>query len=166
MKKSVRRKQKPADQRWLRAAIDLARKHMQSGRCGPFGAIVAKGNRIVGVGWNQVVAAGDPTAHAEIVALRAAARALKSFRLNGCVLYSSCEPCPMCLGAAYWARVERVVFGADRYDAQAAGFDDAELFKEYRRGSSQKRLRVRQLLQTEARTVFEEWRKMAGRVMY
>ncbi len=154
------------DRRWLRAAIAVAREHMKTGRCGPFGAVVTKSDRIVGVGWNRVVAAGDPTAHAEIVALRDAARRLGTFRLAGCVLYSSCEPCPMCLGAAYWARVERVVYGADRFDAAAAGFDDAEIYKEYRRGSPRIRLPVRQTLHREARAVLQEWTTLACRVMY
>ncbi|HUL55199.1 MAG TPA: nucleoside deaminase [Opitutaceae bacterium] len=166
MKKRDLRTQEEIDQRWLRAAIRLAREHMKSGRCGPFGAVVTRNNRIVGMGWNRVVATGDPTAHAEIVALRDAAKRLRTFRLTGCVLYSSCEPCPMCLGAAYWARVARVVFGADRFDAQAAGFDDAVMYEEYRRGSAQHRLPVRQVLHGEARAVLKEWQTLAGRVMY
>ena len=166
MKKDRRQRRAAADRRWLRAAISVAREHMKSGRCGPFGAIVTKNNRMVGVGWNRVVAAGDPTAHAEIVALRGAARTLNSFRLSGCVLYSSCEPCPMCLGAAYWARVERVVYGADRFDAAAAGFDDAEIYQEYQRGTARTRLPVRQMLHREARLVLRDWKGLKCRVMY
>jgi tRNA(Arg) A34 adenosine deaminase TadA len=113
----------------LQRAVDLA-VASANGPGGPFGALVARGDDVLAEGHNQVTAAQDPTAHAEVVALRGACRALGTHVLDGCVLFTSCEPCPMCLGAAWWARVERIVFAATRADAAAAGFDDAEIYQE------------------------------------
>src|ERR1700733_13391182 len=118
------------DLEFMQIAIQLAAQHMRAKEGGPFGAVIARGADIVGRGWNQVTSLNDPTAHAEITAIRAAAASAGSFQLRGCVLYSSCEPCPMCLGAAYWARLDRIVFAATRADASAAGFDDAEIYQE------------------------------------
>src|SRR5580658_3218315 len=121
------------DLAFLQMAIHLAAQHMRAKDGGPFGAVIAPGADILARGWNQVTSTNDPTAHAEITAIRAAAAAVGSFQLRGCVLYSSCEPCPMCLGAAYWARLDRIVFAATRVDAAAAGFDDAEIYQEFSR---------------------------------
>ena len=112
----------------LREAIRLARNRMLQGRAGPFGAVVARDGIIVARGWNAVTSSLDPTAHAEVVAIRRGCRKLGTFSLAGCVLYASCEPCPMCLAAAYWARVDRLVYAAGRDDAARAGFDDAFIY--------------------------------------
>ena len=149
----------------LARAIEWALRSVQLGG-GPFGAVVVHENRIVGEGHNRVTLDLDPTAHAEVVALRAAATTLGRFDLHGCVLYSSCEPCPMCLGAAHWSRVDRVVFAADRHDAARAGFDDAELYEELQRELSERRLPLEQRLAEAGRTPFEAWAQHAGRTAY
>ncbi len=120
------------DARFVREAIRVARVRMLQGRGGPFGAVVARNGVIVARGWNAVTSGNDPTAHAEVVAIRRACRALGTFSLAGCVLYASCEPCPMCLAAAYWARVDRLVYAATRDDAARAGFDDASSTTRFR----------------------------------
>jgi len=121
----------PAAADFLAAAVRIALASVESGRGGPFGAVVVREGEIVGRGANEVTSALDPTAHAEIVAIRAACRVQNTFDLSGCVLYASCEPCPMCLGAMYWARLERVVFAATRDDAARVGFDDAHIYREF-----------------------------------
>jgi guanine deaminase len=150
----------------LRRAIALSRERMAAGLGGPFGAVVACGSEVLAEGWNQVTSACDPTAHAEIVALRAAAARRQDFSLAGCVLYSSCEPCPMCLAAAYWARIERVVYAATRADAAAAGFDDAFLYEELAKPPGQRRLPLCQALHDEAAPVFAEWLAKPDREPY
>ena len=150
----------------IQRAIQLAAEHMRAKDGGPFGAIVARGNEIISTGWNQVTSKNDPTAHAEVVAIRAAAARLGTFALQGCVLYTSCEPCPMCLGAAWWARVERIVFAATRVDAAGAGFDDEQLYQELALSPSSRRLPLQQILRDKAVEVFEEWRQMPGKIMY
>ena len=114
----------------MRHAIALSRRGMEGGAGGPFGAVVVKDGQVVAEGWNQVTSTNDPTAHAEVVAIRRACAALGRFDLRGAVLYTSCEPCPMCLAAAYWARVDAVVFGNARDEAAAIGFDDQWLYDE------------------------------------
>src|SRR5215468_9074845 len=109
------------DMAFMRRAIELARKGVENNQGGPFGCVISKDGRIVGEGWNEVTSTNDPTAHAEVVAIRAACRKLDSFQLDGCVVYTSCEPCPMCLGAIYWARPEAIFFAGTRDDAAAAG---------------------------------------------
>jgi tRNA(Arg) A34 adenosine deaminase TadA len=133
---------------------------------GPFGAVVARNNEIIASGWNQVTTTNDPTAHAEVMAIRGAAARLGAFVLQGCVLYTSCEPCPMCLGAAYWARVDRIVFAGTRADAAAAGFDDEALYRELALAPASRRLPMQQILRDKAVAIFEEWRRMPGKVMY
>lgn len=150
----------------LRRAIALSREKMLAGQGGPFGAVVARGGEVLAEGWNQVTPACDPTAHAEIVALRGAAARLRDYSLAGCVLYTSCEPCPMCLAAAYWARVDRIVFAATHADAAAGGFDDAFLYEELARSPDQRRLPMRQALHAEAAAVFSDWLAKPDRVPY
>ena len=150
----------------LRQAIVLARQHSQKGAGGPFGAIIAQGDAVIGRGWNKVSSTNDPTAHAEVVAIRAACRALGEFHLHGCVLYTSCEPCPMCLAAAYWARVDRIVYAATRRDAASIGFDDAFLYREFRRDLKKRRVPMQQLLRTESQSMMRGWHKMPRRVLY
>jgi guanine deaminase len=154
------------DTRFLREAIRLSRVRMRQGRGGPFGAVVVRDGRIVARGWNAVTSMNDPTAHAEVVAIRRACRVLGSFSLAGCVLYASCEPCPMCLAAAYWARVDRLVFAATRDDAARAGFDDELLYRELPLAPDERSLPTAQLLRAEAAVVFAEWLAKEDRVLY
>lgn len=149
----------------LRRAIRLACDNVADGG-GPFGALVAQGARVLGEGVNRVVPDADPTAHAEVVAIRAAARALGTHDLAGCVLYTSCEPCPMCLGAAWWARIARIVFAATRADAAAAGFDDAAIYEEVAAPLSARRLPIRQALAEAAAEPFRLWAAKPDRVPY
>ena len=155
-----------ADATLLREAIALAHRHSQKGAGGPFGAIIAQGDTVIGRGWNQVSSTNDPTAHAEVVAIRAACRALGKFHLSGCVLYTTCEPCPMCLAAAYWAHVDRIVYAATRRDAANIGFDDAFLYREFRRDLKKRRLPMQQLLRAESQSMMRMWHKIPGRVTY
>ncbi|HEX3988067.1 MAG TPA: nucleoside deaminase [Verrucomicrobiae bacterium] len=159
---------KPSDQDliFIRAAIELAAERMRTREGGPFGAIITRGGEIIARGWNKVTSSNDPTAHAEITAIRAAAMALGSFRLDGCVLYASCEPCPMCLGAAYWARVDRLVFAANRHDAAEAGFDDELIYSEIALPPFSRKLPTLQALRQEAVAVFSEWRQMPDKIEY
>jgi tRNA(Arg) A34 adenosine deaminase TadA len=153
------------DEHFLRKAIDLAEESAQGGG-GPFGALVVKDDRIVAEGTNRVTAGNDPTAHAEIVAIRRACEALDDFQLAGCTLYASCEPCPMCLGAIYWARPERVIYAAPHADATRAGFDDSMIYDEIDRPPAERRLPMRQLLREEAQRPFRAWADNEERVAY
>ena len=154
------------DADFLRQAIQLARQHMRAGHGGPFGALIVRGTEVLSTGWNRVTTVNDPTAHAEVVAIRSAATRLNSFHLPGCVLYCSCEPCPMCLGAAYWARVDRIVFAGTRLDAAEAGFDDAEIYAEMARPFRERRLKQEQILREEMLPVFAEWKAKPDKVPY
>ena len=154
------------DTPFLREAIRLARTRMQQGRAGPFGAVIARDGVIVARGWNAVTSSLDPTAHAEVVAIRRACRKLGTFRLDGCVLYASCEPCPMCLAAAYWARVDRLVHAATRDDAARAGFDDAFIYEQIPLDPEARSLPTTQLLWADAVAVFEEWLAKPDRMPY
>ncbi|MFD1142094.1 nucleoside deaminase [Larkinella insperata] len=142
---------------FLREAIQLAKEGIRTGQGGPFGAVVVKDGQIIGRGCNQVTSTNDPTAHAEIVAIRDACQHLNTYQLTGCVLYTSCEPCPMCLGAIYWARPERIVYGCFHSDAAQAGFDDHFIYQELEKPREARRIPMQQLLRSEAWTVFEEW---------
>src|ERR1700761_2068275 len=117
-------------EKWMRAAIRLSRTKMKAGFGGPFGAVVVRKGKVVGRGWNQVTSTNDPTAHAEVVAIRDACKRLKTFQLDDCDLYTSCEPCPMCLSAIYWARIPAVYYGNTRQDAAAIGFDDDFIYQQ------------------------------------
>ncbi len=150
----------------LARALDLAIEHSRDGRHGPFGAVVARGESVAGEGWNQVVAACDPSAHAEIVALRDAARNLDTHLLSGCTIYCSCEPCPMCLAAIYWARIDRLVFACGADDAAAAGFDDRRILREIRRDWSEREITWHQTGRKAGLRVFERWRHNPDRVPY
>jgi len=155
-----------ADLDFLAQAISLSAEHMRAKEGGPFGALVVREGKIIASGWNKVTSSNDPTAHAEVTAIRAAAASLGTFVLDGCVLYTSCEPCPMCLGAAYWARIERIVFAATRSDAAGIGFDDEELYRELTLPVASRKLPMHQILRDKAVEVFEEWRKLPGKTMY
>ncbi|WP_207478204.1 nucleoside deaminase [Arenibaculum pallidiluteum] len=151
---------------FLRRAIALSREKMLAGEGGPFGAVVVKDGVIVGEGWNRVTSGKDPTAHAEIEAIRAAARKLGDHVLKGCVLYTSCEPCPMCLAAAYWARLDRFVYANGHADAAAIGFDDSFLYGEIAKPIDARTMPSRRLLADEARAVFDEWAAKQDRIHY
>jgi len=142
---------------FMAEAIRIAVESATSGLGGPFGAVVVRAGEVVASGANRVVSTGDPTAHAEIVTIRRACKHLGSFQLFGCELYSSCEPCPMCLGAAYWARVDRIWFAATREDAAEAGFDDAFLYDEFAMPLSERRIPTENLMRTEAAEGFRAW---------
>lgn len=156
----------PADEALLKIAIELSRKHMQAGEGGPFGAVIVQSGQIISTGWNRVTSTNDPTAHAEIVAIREATAKLGHFSLPNCTLYTSCEPCPMCLAAAYWARVDRIVYAATRDDAAAGGFDDEFLYRELRLPIDERTLPMQQLLRDEAAAVFQEWCTKPDKVAY
>lgn len=154
------------DERFLREAIRLAREGMNSGQGGPFGAVVVKDGEIIGSGPNRVTSTNDPTAHAEVVAIRDACEHLGTFQLEGCTLYASCEPCPMCLGAIYWARPSRVVYAARHADAAEAGFDDSFIYQEIAKPHENRRIPMQQLLADEAKTVFKEWIVKGSKIPY
>jgi tRNA(Arg) A34 adenosine deaminase TadA len=139
---------------------------MRLGDGGPFGAVVVRRGKIVGRGWNRVTSTNDPTAHAEVMAIREACRRLKTFRLDDCEIYASCEPCPMCLSAIYWARIRRIFYAGGRRDAAAAGFDDDLIYRELARPVSRRKIPMRQLLHADALTVFKEWRDKPDKVRY
>jgi len=151
---------------FLRRAIALATQNVASSAGGPFGAVVVRDGKIVGEGVNSVTAANDPTAHAEVNAIRAAARALGAFTLAGSDLYTSCEPCPMCLAAAYWARIDAIYYGASAADAARAGFDDAFLYDELRKTQDKRNLRSTQLLGDEAWASFADWIASPNKIKY
>jgi guanine deaminase len=152
---------------FIRRAIDLAVENVRSGRGGPFGALVVKDGEVLAEGVNQVTTACDPTAHAEMQAIRAACARLKRFDLRGCELYSSCEPCPMCLSAIYWARLDRLYYAATRDDAARAGFDDSRIYDEIPRAVEERQLPMRQVLGGEdARRPFSAWMAHEARVAY
>jgi len=151
---------------FLRRAISLAAEHMRTGDGGPFGAVIVRSGVIISEGWNCVTSTHDPTAHAEIVAIRRACAALGAFSLAGSTLFTSCEPCPMCLAATYWARVDAIWFAATRADAAAIGFDDDLLYRELGLPAAERSVPLRQALQSEAQAIMTEWAQRPDRVRY
>lgn len=154
------------DPQFMRMAIQLALENVRSGGGGPFAAIVVKDGEVVASGVNRVTSTNDPTAHAEVTAIREACRRLGSFQLTGCEIYTTCEPCPMCLGAIYWARPARVYFAATRADAAAAGFDDSLIYDEISRPMGERRIPMQGLLRDEALTIFEAWNRSERKIPY
>ncbi len=152
--------------KFMREAVRLAIANVKQGRGGPFGAVVVREGLVVGRGVNRVTSANDPTAHAEIVAIREACGKLGVFHLADCELYTTCEPCPMCLGAAYWARVRRIYHASSRADAAAAGFADEWIYEEFSRPPAARRVPLRRLGRAEGRKVFAAWNRQAGRIEY
>jgi len=150
----------------MREAIALSRYSIQSGKGGPFGAVVVQDGKIIARGHNQVTSTHDPTAHAEVVAIREACRTLNTFQLTGCEIYTSCEPCPMCLGAIYWARLERVYYANTKVDAAAIAFDDAFIYTELDLPLEKRHLPMLPLLRQEALTVFQEWAEKTDKIEY
>ena len=153
-------------EKFMEAAIALAKKGMDDNSGGPFGAVVVKDNKIIAQGYNQVTSANDPTAHAEVVAIREACKALNTFQLEGCTIYTSCEPCPMCLGAIYWARPDKVVFGATKQDAAGAKFDDQFIYDELEKELDRRHIQFENMMRKEAREVFEAWNKKEDKKEY
>jgi guanine deaminase len=151
---------------FMEKAIALATENVTSGRGGPFGAVIVRDGSIVATGTNLVTATNDPTAHAEVVAIRNACTTLSSFELSGCHIYTSCEPCPMCLAAIYWARCDAIFYGNCAADAAAAGFDDAFLYEEMTRPMDQRTIPAVNLLPELAISSFHAWRAHAGRIDY
>ena len=154
------------DDFFLRQTFELAREGMTTGQGGPFGSLVVRDGEIVGRGCNQVTSTNDPTAHAEVVAIRDACRNLGTFQLEGCTLYASCEPCPMCLGAIYWARPSRIVYGALHSDAAGAGFDDQFIYEELDKPREERKIPMQQRLREEANAIFDEWVALEKRIPY
>lgn len=154
------------DRNFLLRAVELSRARMLANAGGPFGALVVRDGEVLAEGWNEVTTRHDPTAHAEVRAIRKACEAVSSFQLHGATLYSSCEPCPMCLAAAYWARMERIVFAADRVDAAKVGFDDAFIYEEIPKAVTARALPTLHLPLQEAVDVFAAWYAKPDRVEY
>ncbi len=151
---------------FMRRVIRQAGENAIAGRGGPFAAVVVKDGEIVAEGTNRVTSDNDPTAHAEVVAIRNACRNLDVFQLDDCDLYTSCEPCPMCLGAIYWARPRRVFYAATQQDAAEAGFDDAFIYEEIARDPSERRIPMERVLPEEATKPFDTWRELQDRIEY
>ena len=151
---------------FMRRAIQLSLEKMEQGSGGPFGAVVVKDGAIIAEGWNRVTSINDPTAHAEIVAIRAACTALGRFSLHDCEIYTSCEPCPMCLAAVYWARLERIYYANTRADAARIGFDDDLLYRELAAPIAARHLPMIRLLPDEARLAFEAWERKPDKTPY
>jgi tRNA(Arg) A34 adenosine deaminase TadA len=151
---------------FLRRAIALATENVVSGKGGPFGAVIVRDGQVIAQGANMVTSTDDPTAHGEVIAIRAACKALKTFTLVGCELYTSCEPCPMCLAASHWARLEAVYYGCSAADAARAGFDDAFLYEEFRKDPAARALPATQLLAEEAWSSFAAWIASPNKIEY
>jgi len=150
----------------MKRAIVMALENVSTGSGGPFAAVIVKDNRIVAEGRNRVTGSNDPTAHAEIVAIREACRVLADFQLSGCDLYTTCEPCPMCLGAIYWARPARIFYAATAADAADAGFDDAFIYDELKIGPAERRIPMAQLLREDSLVIFSAWKRQEKKTPY
>ncbi|HOY38159.1 MAG TPA: nucleoside deaminase [Bacteroidales bacterium] len=153
------------NQHYMQFAIEMALKNLKSGG-GPFGAVIVKDDVIIASSGNSVTVDNDPTAHAEINAIRKAAKVLNSFDLSGCTIYSSCEPCPMCLGAIYWARIDTLFFSATRVDAENAGFSDAMIYNEIGMPIHKRTLQTEHLVTENAELPFEEWKNLLNKTLY
>jgi len=152
--------------RFMARAIQLSMEGVQSGRGGPFGAVIVKDGAIVAEGTNQVTSTNDPTAHAEVLAIREACAKLGSFELKDCELYTSCEPCPMCIGAIYWARLARVYFANTAEDAARIGFDDSFIYNELKQAHANRRIPMMQLMREEALAGFRAWEAKSDKIKY
>lgn len=155
-----------SDKYFLAQAIEMAAQGMRNNEGGPFGAVIVKDGEIIGRGNNRVTSTNDPTAHAEVVAIRDACKNINTFQLTGCTLYTSCEPCPMCLAAIYWARPDRVVYGCSKEDAAAIEFDDAFIYSEIQLAIGDRKMLMQQLNRDEAKTVFDEWAAKSDKTSY
>lgn len=151
---------------YMKEAIRLSKQNIKNGNGGPFGAVIVKDGKIIASGTNCVTSSNDPTAHAEVVAIRNACKALNTFQLDDCEIYSSCEPCPMCLGAIYWARPKKIYFAASRIDAATSGFDDSLIYDEIALPIQHRKIESEQLLQEEAKSVFDDWDNLTNKIEY
>src|SRR5688572_17587415 len=154
------------DRKFMMRAIELARAGMAANSGGPFGAVVVKDAQVIGEGNNSVTSSNDPTAHAEIIAIRQACKTIQNFQLDGCTIYTSCEPCPMCLGAIYWSRPERVVYACTREDAAAIGFDDDFIYRELDKPSAERALVLVNIMRDDALEVFNQWAAKPDKIEY
>ncbi|MBC7935448.1 MAG: nucleoside deaminase [Rhizobacter sp.] len=154
------------EEKFMQEAIALSRTGINNNDGGPFGCVIVKGDKIVGRGNNKVTSSNDPTAHAEVVAIRDACKNLGTFQLDGCEIYSSCEPCPMCLGAIYWARPEIIYFANNRIDAADAGFDDSMIYCEMAAGIEKRKIPIKMLGREDAIKVFNEWKAKTDKTSY
>jgi tRNA(Arg) A34 adenosine deaminase TadA len=152
--------------KFMRMAIDLATENVRSGKGGPFGAVIVRNGEVIAAAANSVTSTNDPTAHAEVNAIRAACATLETFQLDGCDVYTSCEPCPMCLAAIYWSRCRAIFYGNNAQNAATAGFDDSFLYDEVKRPMSERRIPIQQVLGPEASESFEIWMKSTERIDY
>lgn len=150
---------------FMKKAVDLAVENVNNGG-GPFGAVIVRDGKIIATGVNRVTPNNDPTAHAEVSAIRAACEKLDTFQLDGCDIYSSCEPCPMCLGAIYWAHIDRLYYGCNQRDADEIGFSDEFIYKELALPQSERKLKTEELLPEDARRAFEAWKQKDDKVEY
>ncbi len=150
---------------FMRMAVQLAMENVDNGG-GPFGAVIVRDDKVIATGVNRVTANHDPTAHAEVQAIREAGRVLDTFDLSGCEIYASCEPCPMCLSAIYWARIRKIYYGGTQHDAAAAGFDDAFLYKELTLPVAERALPAEEFMNDEAQKVFRKWLEKEDRIAY
>lgn len=155
-----------ADPRFMQRAIELSREHMNANQGGPFGAVIVKDGAVIAEGWNRVTTSNDPTAHAEVVAIREACRRLGDFTLSGCEIYASCEPCPMCLAAIYWARIDSIYYANSRADAARIGFDDSHIYDEIALPIASRSIPMTRILRDEAAAVFDEWDAKPDKVKY
>jgi len=153
-------------QHYLREAVQLAHEHMRAGAGGPFGALVVRDGEIIGKGWNRVTSHNDPTAHAEVSAIRAACEKVGDFSLAGSVIYTSCEPCPMCLGAIWWSRIDVVYFASTRDDAARVGFDDAALYREVSLALPDRQLPLLRYALPEAEDLMDAWMQKDDKIPY
>lgn len=151
---------------FMAEAIRLANENLKTGKGGPFGAVVVKNGVIVGKAGNSVTSTNDPTAHAEVNAIRDACKNLNTFQLDDCEIYTSCEPCPMCLGAIYWARPKKVYYACTKADAADAGFDDSFIYEEINIPLNERKIPALQLMQTEAQKVFAAWKELEAKIEY
>ncbi len=151
---------------FMQQAIQRAVENVRSGRGGPFGAIVVKDGQVIAIGTNSVTSTNDPTAHAEVAAIREACRVLGTFQLKGCEIYTSCEPCPMCLGAIYWARPDRVYFAATASDAAEAGFDDSFIYEELKQPQRERKIPFEPMMREAGLEPFREWMRKDDRIRY
>jgi guanine deaminase len=151
---------------FMQRAISLAQNGVDSNTGGPFGAVVVKDGEIIGEGCNRVTSTNDPTAHAEVVAIRNACEKLNSFQLDGCIIYTSCEPCPMCMGAIYWARPAQVFYAGTREDAAHVGFDDQFIYDEIEKAIEERRMKIINLMRDEALVVFQNWANKTDKIEY
>lgn len=147
-------------------AIELSRTNMQQGAGGPFGAVIVKDGKIIGEGWNKVTSLNDPTAHAEVSAIRDACSKVKNFDLDGAEIYTSCEPCPMCLSAIYWARISKIYYGNTRQDAADIHFDDDFIYQEIPKAMQDRSIPLEQCAHSEALAVFKEWEEKSDKIHY